>query len=181
MKQRFVLTALILLGVAFIAFFQSWESGRVLETSTNGQQDGAGCEDRSVEQAKELAQLMKTELSMYTSVTKDVFGKSSEGGEQTDYLLGDERKFIKQTFYAETGKSEISYYLESEKVFYFEKINTEYVVPLSQDLRGEIKNVERNEFYIGNNQNLCFWYSDGQVQLNTKAARETVEYFVSDL
>ena len=71
--------------------------------------------------------------------------------------------------------------LDNGKVIYLIKKNSEYILPLSQDSTGKVKNVEQNEFYLDGNQNLCSWYSNQQIQQNTQAAQDTVKFLVTDL
>ena len=140
-----------------------------------------GCQNIEVGDVKKQAQATENNAVQYESTTKDVLGKSTEGGKQTNYSSEGKNKLIKQIFFGETGKSEINYYLDSGKVFYFTKKNLEYILPLSQDSTGKVKSVELNEFYLGSNQNLCSWYSNQQIQQNTQEAKDTVKFLVSDL
>lgn len=177
MKRDILIATLLILSVVSAVVYA--QRNRRVPTTNTTDQGSARC--GSTEDAKAEARLIEADLTKYATTTKDIFGKSTEGGQQTDYTLGGERKMIKQTFYAETGKSEISYFLENDKVFYFEKNNSEYLVPLSQDSTRKIKSTELNEFYIDGDQHLCSWYSNDQIQPNTQAAQDTVKYLVTDL
>ena len=88
---------------------------------------------------------------------------------------------IKQVFYGEIGKSEVNYYLENGKVFYVKKINTEYMLPLSEDSSGKVKNVETKEFYLDSNQDLCSWYLNQKLQSNDPDTKDLVHYLISGL
>ena len=130
---------------------------------------------------KEQASSIESGISQYASSTKDLTGKSTEGGQQIDYYSSDgKNRLIKQTFFGEAGKSEVNYYLDSGKVFHFTRKNYIYELPLSQDSNGKIKSIESNEFFLSADQGLCSWYSDGQVQENTQAAKDTVSFVLTD-
>src|SRR3989338_6183079 len=113
--------------------------------------------------------------------SKDIFGQSTQGGEQIDYSLNDQLIIKEQIFYGETGKSEASYYLSEGKVFYFIKKNTEYINSIYQDQSGAVKKVELKEFYFNSNQELCYWYFDKVLQTNDQDTKELIDYLLSGL
>jgi hypothetical protein len=179
MKKNIIIIVVVVI-VAVLAFFNlRKDKGNQANNINNN--TSTGCENISIENVKKQAQTTENNITQYASTTKDVLGKSTEGGTQTNFSLQGKNKLIKQTFFGETGKSEINYYLDNDKVFYFSKKNTEYILPLSQDSTAKIKSVELNEFYLGGNQNLCSWYSNQQIQPNTQAAQDTVNFLVTDL
>lgn len=120
-------------------------------------------------------------LSKYSLTTKDILNKSSQGGEQTRYELAGKALLVKQVFYGETGKAEATYYMKDNKVFYFKKINYEYVAPLSQDTSGNVKNIDTKEFYLDSNQSLCSWYLNKTLQANDVDTKDLVQYLTSRL
>jgi hypothetical protein len=117
----------------------------------------------------------------YASTSKDILGESTEGGVQINYTSGNELILIEQQFYGETGKSEVTYYLQNGKVFYFTKVNTEYLLPISQDSSGKIKSIETKEFYLGNEEQLCTWYLDKKLQSSDKDTGDLVDYLITGL
>lgn len=124
---------------------------------------------------------IETNISKYSIITKDITGKTTEGGQQTNYTFEGKKVLIKQIFFGETGKSEVNYYLENNKVFYFKKVNTEYILPISEDSSGKVKNIDEKEFYLGNNQDLCSWYLNQKLQLNDTDTKDLIQYLFSGL
>jgi uncharacterized protein YxeA len=120
-------------------------------------------------------------ISKYSTTSKDIFGRSTEGGQQTNYTFDGKNKLIEQIFFGETGKSEIKYYLDSDKVFYIGKINTEYALPIYEDTSGKVKNVDMKEFYLDNNENLCSWYLNQNLQINDQDTKDLVKDFILGL
>jgi hypothetical protein len=134
-----------------------------------------------IQDAKNQVKDIENDVMKYATSSKDILGKSTEGGEQTNYTLNGAIVLIKQFFYGETGKSEISYYLQSGKVFYFTKKITTYSLPLAEDSSGNVKNVKVDDFYLGSNQNLCSWYSDQKIQPNDQGTINMVNDLISEL
>lgn len=124
---------------------------------------------------------IENNLSKYYVIEKDILDRSTEGGQQTNYIFEKETKLVKQIFFGETGKSEITFYLDKNKVFYINKVNTEYVLPIYKDSSGEIKNVVVKEFYLDQNQNLCSWYQNKKLQEDNQDTRDLIQYLVSSL
>lgn len=180
MKKNITIVYLIIVvvGVAAFVYLNYWKNNIPYN---NNNAVITGCENLNTVEVKKQAQLIESGIMQYHFSTKDVIGKSTEGGQQTNYSLEGKNKLIKQIFFGETGKSEVSYYLENGKIFYFSKKNSEYILPLSQDPTAKVKSVETNEFYLSSNQNLCSWYSNQQIQPNTQAAQDTVKFLVTDL
>lgn len=137
------------------------------------------CEDLSITSLK--VKNIENDLSVYSVISKNIVDKSSQGGQQIDYLLNNEKRLIKQTFYGETGKSEVSYYLEDNKVFYINKKNTEYVNSIYEDPSGTIKNIKIKDFYLNRNQNLCFWFLNNKPQDKNKEIEDFVQYLILGL
>lgn len=124
---------------------------------------------------------IQKDLSKYSKVTKDIVGQSSEGGEQINFNLNGNPSLIKQTFYGETGKSEVSFYLENNKVFFIKKKNSVYKLPISEDPTGVIASIESKDFYLNTEQNLCSWYKDKILQKNDADTTDLVNYLLSNL
>ncbi|OGI71693.1 hypothetical protein A3J61_02495 [Candidatus Nomurabacteria bacterium RIFCSPHIGHO2_02_FULL_38_15] len=138
---------------------------------------------KGIGQSSTLAQVnsIESKKNQYVSASKDIFGQSTQGGEQIDYSLNDQLIIKEQIFYGETGKSEASYYLSEGKVFYFIKKNTEYINSIYQDQSGAVKKVELKEFYFNSNQELCYWYFDKVLQTNDQDTKELIDYLLSGL
>jgi len=180
MRKSIVAAILPLVIVGLVIFFyaQKDEDNR---NDTDTVMTTVGCEDVDTIKVKAKASDLEDNLDTYLVTAKDILGKSSEGGLQTNYALQGRNQVIKQTFYSETGKSEVEYYLDEGRVFYFTKKNSTYELPISVDPRADVKHLELNEFYLGSDQTLCLWYSDQVQQENTQPARDTVMFLLSDL
>ena len=176
MKKN-LLIILSVIAVAGVAYFV-YSNNKNQPPANNNNVPIAQCGE---DNKKEQANIIGNNISQYATSTKDLIGKSTEGGQQINYSLDGKNILIKQTFYSETGKSEVTYYLDNGKVFYFTKKNYIYALPLSQDSSGKVKSIESNEFYLATDQSLCSWSSDGSVQSNTQAAKDTVNFLLTDL
>ncbi len=122
------------------------------------------CEILNVPEVKKEAQLIEADKFKYSSSSRDIFGKSTEGGYQIDYQIGDEVILTEQAFYGETGKTEIKYYINNGKVFYLARKNFQYEAPLYVDTSGTIQSVESREYYFNSDEELCSWFLDEKLQ-----------------
>ncbi len=139
------------------------------------------CDNLDLQVSKDLVQAIESDIDSYATSSKDIIDKSSQGGMQVDYLLNGKVVLVKQTFYGETGKSEVVYYFQKEKVFYINKKNTEYVLSLFEDPSGKIKSVEIKDFYLDSSQDLCFWYKNQELKPNDQDSRDLVQFLISGL
>ncbi len=143
--------------------------------------DVASCEAVSAENTYSKADNIESKVSTYTSTTKDVMDQSTEGGQQTNYLSNGELVLVKQIFFGETGKSEVVYYIENSKIFYVKKTNTEYLLPLSEDASAKTKNVEIKDFLLNQDQKLCSWYKNKELQKNDLDTEDLLNYLISGI
>ncbi len=127
------------------------------------------------------AQSIEANMASYASSTKDIVDQTTEGGEQITFTSNSDVVLIKQTFFGETGKSEVTYYLKNKKVFLINKTNTLYIVPLSEDTSGVAKSVDKKEFYLGSDQALCSWALNGQMQSNDADTQELIRYLINTI
>ena len=181
-SSKFLLIALgvavlLLIGLSAII----WGSARNNLSQNNIDNGQNKCANVNTDNFKKQAQNIENDISKYASTSKDITDKSSEGGQQVNYTSGNQTVLVKQTFYGETGKSEVSYYLENGNVFYFIKKNSTYVAPLFQDPSGKVGSVEVKDFYLGDGHNLCSWFDNGKIQSNDQDTKDLVNYLVSGL
>lgn len=141
----------------------------------------ASCEAVNTESVYSKASNIESRASTYTTTTKDVMGQSTEGGQQTNYLSNGKLVLIKQIFFGETGKSEINFYIENDKVFYVKKTNTEYLLPISEDSSAKTKSVEVKDFLLNQDQKLCSWYKNKELQVNDSDTEDLLNYLVSGI
>lgn len=67
-------------------------------------------------------QSIRDNLKGYDTVSSDIWEESAEGGRIIGYYNGKELKFIKGSYFGETGKTEMEYYFDNGVVFFvFEK------------------------------------------------------------
>jgi hypothetical protein len=59
----------------------------------------SSCQNISLDYTKEQVKKIDNNLSSYTSTTKDIMNKSTEGGQQTDYVSNSSRVMIEQIFF----------------------------------------------------------------------------------
>lgn len=144
----------------------------------------AACSRISVADVQLVISKIDSSINTYTKLSKDVSGLSTEGGTQTTYRNDDgDIKLIHQTFYGETFRSEIKYYVSDNKVFFITIDRFEYDRPVSVDTDSELKvqNTVTRVFYLSSEQKLCSWYLDDVMQQNDKETLEFVVFLLSTL
>jgi hypothetical protein len=173
MKKGIIITlAILILLIEGFIIYKAQKSIQQTVTSV--------CKNINLEEVKTKAREIDNKL--YSLNNKDVEGRSTEGGEQTDYISNsNNRMIVEQVFFGETGKSEILYYFSNNKIFYVKKVNTEYLVPLSEDSNGKVKNIEVKEFILNANQELCSWYRDGVFQEINQDTIDLLNYLVAGI
>jgi hypothetical protein len=139
------------------------------------------CDNSPVTDSYSIAENIEKNTKNYAFTTKDIFGQSTEGGEQTNYTLDGKIVFIKQIFFGETGKSEVSYYFKNNNIFYVKKVNTEYLLQISEDSSAKVKTIEIKDFFINSNKELCSWYKNKEVQINDSDTRDLLNYLISGI
>ncbi len=176
MKKNVLILSIILAAVVSVCLFFRRNEGTSEIPHTAVECIGI---DRAGVQARAAG--IDESIPSYISSMKDIFGQSAEGGQQADYLADGVSKLVTQMFYGETGKSEIRFYFENDNIFYITKLNSVYELPLSEDPEGQVKRTDHDEYYLGSNQNLCLWYSNGEIKESGKSAQELVASFLSHL
>ncbi|MCX6744487.1 MAG: hypothetical protein NTX82_03115 [Candidatus Parcubacteria bacterium] len=139
-----------------------------------------GCGSVGINNIVKKAHSIENNIAKYAITSKDLW-RSTEGGQQTDYSLDNKIVLIKQIFFGETGKSELSYYLQNDKVFYILEKDTAYLLPLSEDSSAKVKNFEIKDFYLDSSQFLCSWHSNQKLQSNDQATKDLVKNLILGL
>jgi len=139
------------------------------------------CEKVNIDSVSQYAKEIADNLSKYKATNKDILGLSSEGGVKTSYTLNGAEILASQMFYGETGKSQIDFYFKNGKVFYILKKNYTYKFPLSENSSGEIKDTEIKDFFLDENQNLCFWFDNKKEEIVDKDTESLVDSLLSNL
>lgn len=166
--------------IVLIIIFFSYSSYK--KKDFNQKKIGTSCENIFATNVYSEAQIIENNINNYLITTKDIYGKSSEGGEQVNYTLKNgEMILIKQIFFGEIGKSEISYYFKNNLMFYVKKEDTEYLLPISEDSSYKIKSFEVKDFFLNSNKELCSWYKNKEMQSNSLDAKDLLEYLVSGI
>lgn len=145
------------------------------------QDNEEACRNLNIQGIKKHAQVIEAGKANYASSTRYIFGESTQGGHQSDYRLNNEIVLREQVFFGETGRSEASYYLEDDKVFYFTKKNIEYINSIYQDHSGAVKKIDIKDFYFDKNQELCLWYLNQKIQPNDQDTADLIKYLLSGL
>lgn len=171
MKAKYIIFIFVLLIAGYLVYKH--------QSLTHSVADGDGCVD--VVKTNQEAAAISQNNSQYTLTTKSILDASSEGGEQTNYSLDNHLVLVKQSYYGENGKSQVSFYFRNGKVFYVHKENTEYLLPLSEDPSGKTKNIEIKDFYLNDNEILCLWYLNQKPQIINQNSQDLVAYLLSTL
>lgn len=118
----------------------------------------------------------------YVWSTKDVMGFSTEGGLQTTYTDSSGNiRLIRQTFYGETFRSELAYYLINDKVFFITVDRLEYEKPIDIEPSPKVVRTLRRSFYLDDSEKVCQWYLEDVPQKNDDSTQEFVTYLLSIL
>ncbi|MCI0619486.1 hypothetical protein L0Y40_00405 [Candidatus Wolfebacteria bacterium] len=122
------------------------------------------------------AQLVDNNKTQYATTSRRVFGRSTDGGLQMSYSQNGKLLLIEEGLYGETVNSEASYFLENGRVYYFHQEVTRYDTSVYQeDFDPESKSVEVRDFYLDENENLCYWYVNQNLQPVTEEIKDFVE------
>jgi hypothetical protein len=119
-------------------------------------QGSMGCElIVPLDQAKALIDQLDHDTARFASTTVNVMDRSTEGGTQTNYTAGMERKIIEQHFYGETGQAYMRFYFDDNRLFAIVKLNLTYAVPINVDSSGVVKTTEERDYHLNNSGRVC--------------------------
>lgn len=128
------------------------------------------------------AQIIEDQKSNYSTTSRRILGRSTEGGTQLNYIDGNKIVLIEQVFYGETGKAYSSYYLVNNQVYYFHRELHTYNLPIYDSKFDQSKDViEIQDYYLDNKQMLCSWYSNQNKQSISDAVKEFVSQSIKGL
>lgn len=140
------------------------------------------CKKIDVHEVAERVGAIENNKTQYATTSRSVFGRSTDGGMQIIYSLNDKIILIEEELYGETVMSDTSYFLQDDRVFYFHMENTRYTRSIySEDFDPHGKSVEILDYYLDDDQMLCFWYKNGKLQLTDQAATDLVNRLISEL
>lgn len=152
-----------------------------LRLGLNSESPRGSCESVAVAKAERLATLIEDNRSRYASSSRMLRGQSAEGGEQTTYTENGVVVIVREVLLGETGKSEITYYLSDNNPFLIRREVTKYKLPINVDSSGVAASVDRETYYLGEDQALCSWYLNDTVRVVDIKTRNMVNSFVASI
>lgn len=171
-KLTLVLIIILVGALIFVTVSNKSENVQIIST----------CSEVSLETSKLKSEEIRKRSGQYTQEKSEIFGLSTEGGEQTKYTddIGD-IKIVEQIFLGESGRSKIEYYYYNDKIFLISKSNFEYVKPIFVDPSGDISKIDIGYYTLNNNYKVCGWYLNGELQDNSSDTQESVNFFINSL
>jgi len=150
--------------------------------SSTDKENNNECNNIVPESVTMKAQLIEDQKHTFATTSRKVFGKSTDGGVQINYTQDGELFIIEEGLFGETIQSYSSYYIKNEKVYYIHKEIIRYPTSVYQNnFDPNNKEKEVRDYYLDKNQNLCYWYSNSQLQTITDDDRNYVKRIISDL
>jgi hypothetical protein len=134
---------------------------------------------QSVNQSKDRINALDLAAVKFASTTRDIFGQSTEGGEQIDFLSNGQRMVAEQRFYGETGRSYMRYYYDRGNIFAITKLNLSYEVPIYVDPSAAVKSSEKKEFFVDNGGQVCHWFLNDTEKVVDKETIEMIHQYIS--
>jgi len=134
-----------------------------------------------IAESNNLIASLDADAYKFASTSKDLFGRSAEGGEQINFVDNGTTKIIEQRFYAETGKSYIRFYYANGTVFAITKLNVTYKMPIYEEPIPTIVSKQKKDFYVDSTGKTCDWFLDDKPQIIDKGTVDTVQKYLSGI
>ena len=176
---------LIMVPVVLLAQNNTYDSISVIELT----------DDEELNIVRDIRAKFKTineNISTYSKVEVDLMGHSTEGGYYLKYLDKNEIKKVSVTYYGETAKLEIEYYLWEGKVFFIFHQHFRYNSPIylnidlpEEGIEAYDENktvVEENRYYFKDNK-LIRWINNdkNKVSRTSDEFRDTQIELIDDI
>lgn len=140
------------------------------------------CSQALIENERVKVSDIDSNKDRYTQTIGQVPELTSRGGERVIYKDSNENiKLIRQVFYDEAFQSEINYYLSDSNVFFVTVDRVTYKEPLYIKPESEIYDVLTRDFYLDENEGICAWYLEGELQTNNEETKDFVAFLLSTL
>ena len=129
-------------------------------------------------QSNELIDALDQNAYKFASTSMSVSGRSSEGGEQINFVDNGKRQIVEQHFYGESGKSYARFYYFEGRLFAITKLNLFYKVPIYVDPSAAVKSSEKKDFYLNKNGVVCNWFLNDSEQPVDKDTIDMIKEYV---
>lgn len=137
----------------------------------------ATCSSVSVPKIDRHITAMESNVSKYASSSKELH-ESTEGGEQITYSDKSGVAIVRQKIFRETGNAELVFYFSNGHVFYIRWDDTKYERPYYVDPPVPVASVDHNEYYLSEDQTLCYAYTSKVIQPIDIKIRDLVNTFI---
>ncbi len=162
-KNLLSLLGVIVVSLVGFSFFGMTKPSDVLNVNNNVSEIGQ-CPSAELANSEYLR--IKNQIqengTRVTVQKKEINFYTTEGGQQEDFYLDSQHILSKQTFYGETGRSEVEYIELHEKIKFVRKVSYLYELPLSADPSGNVKQEVKKEYFFDTASTLCRVLTEGQ-------------------
>lgn len=170
--------AILIAGFGYYTYLHS--SNPVAQNNENS------CKGIVSEEVISKAQTIEDHKLEYVKVPKKILFKDQYIGPQFNYLVDGKTLMIEQLLNGvvdgERTKSYLNYYLQSGKIFYIRRDYRQYATSTNlNDIDPKAKLSEISDFFLGNDQKVCVWYSNQKKRPNNAGIDEMINYFISGL
>ncbi len=149
----------------------------------------ANCNDSLTKNIRVKYNYIKTNLNSFDTTIIEIWGESTEGGQQTAFYEDSELKLIQVVWLKETGKNIIEYYFDNgQLIFAFDQV-LNYNMPIYWDekkVKENQLNIENQEVfdpkktiiltdrYYFNNEILFLWLNNDKKEVDLKAGTNVI-------
>jgi hypothetical protein len=119
-------------------------------------------------------QEIRNNLKSYDTVSADLPGESTEGGEAIGYYKGKDLKLIEITYFGEMGKTKLEYYFNTDQLFFVFESRYKYNRPIydpSFDLKRSVVTKDRYYFH---KEKLVRWLDNNNKQVDLTISTNTI-------
>jgi hypothetical protein len=150
-----ILSIAIIVGLGFVAYKQ--------KSHIAPREDA--CASINPDDVTKEAQLIDNSKTQYATTSKQVLGRSTDGGVQIDYFKDGKILLAEVGLFGETVNYKASYFVRNDKVYYFhEEVDRYERSVYAEDFSSSSKSIEIKDYYFDGNQKLCSWFINQESQ-----------------
>jgi hypothetical protein len=171
-KIAIVLSIALIFGVGFIVYKRGGQT-----TSHKN-----ACASINPDDVTMQAQLIDNSKYQYATSSRQILGKSTDGGVQMNYSKDGKILLSEVGLFGETVNYKASYFIQDKKVYYLHEEVTRYEKSIYvEDFDPSSKGIEIRDYYLDKDQNLCSWSINQKPQPIDEKAKNYVNEAISEL
>lgn len=157
-KKEMIITIIIAvvimaIGVALYYLTNSSKQNALPQQENSIEQEMSANENTYSKTVEAMIKKFEDNKDSYQKVEKDLMGETTEGGSVNGYFLNNELQAMEVTFYGETGKKIVNYYIEEDTV-YIQTEDTYYQNPISVESEPKVKETVNKKQLVVNEKAL---------------------------